>query len=355
MSNRVRVGLVGLGIGHAHLAAYHSLSEQFEVLAVADLDPARARQAAEEFGIPAVHPTLDSLLQRDDIEVVDLCTPPSLHRDHILMTLAAGKHVVCEKPLVGSLREVDEISAAQGATNYLVMPIFQYRFGHGIQKLKRLVDQGIAGRAYLTTVETAWRRRADYYSVPWRGQWATELGGVLLTHAIHAHDLLTYILGPVKSVFARLTTQVNPIEVEDTAAVAVEMADGSLATLAATLGSTVEISRHRFCFSGLTAESNTRSYSNSGDPWTFTGDTLEIDAQIQAALADYIPLPEGFAGQFYHLYYSLRLGAPLPVTVTDARASLELVTALYASAAGGQPVTLPLPANHPLYDGWLPN
>src|SRR5439155_21418471 len=160
--------------------------------------------------------------------------------------LAAGKHAVCEKPLVSSLREVDELVRAEARSGKRIMPIFQYRFGHGLQKLKLLIAEGLAGTAYLATVETAWRRRAAYYAVPWRGKWATELGGALLGHAIHAHDMLCYVLGPVKSVFARTTTRVNPIEVEDTAAIVLEMANGALASLSVTLGSPAEISRHRF-------------------------------------------------------------------------------------------------------------
>jgi len=234
------------------------------------------------------------------------------------------------------------------------MPIFQYRFGQGLQKLKYLIDAGLAGQPYLTTVETAWRRRADYYEVPWRGKWATELGGVLLGHAIHAHDMFSFISGPVRRVFARTATRVNPIEVEDCASISLEMADGSLATLSATLGSAAEITRHRFCFSGLVAESNSRPYSNSGDPWTFTGDTPEQEQQIAAALEQFEPLPAGWAGQFYRFYHALRNGAEPPVTLADARTSLELITAIYYSVQTGRDVELPIGPDHPKYASWLP-
>jgi predicted dehydrogenase len=180
-------------------------------------------------------------------------------------------------------------------------------------------------------------------------------GGALLGHAIHATDMLPYILGPDKNVFARTTTRVNPIEVEDCAAVTFELADGALATLGVTLGSPAEITRHRFCFSALSAESNTRPYTSSGDPWTFTGDTPESAAQIDAALARFTPLPEGFQGQFYRLYDALRDGTELPVTLADARRSLELITAMYASARTGQTVDLPLGPAHPGYTSWLPD
>ena len=132
------------------------------------------------------------------------------------------------------------------------------------------------------------------------------------------------------------------------------LASGALATLAVTLGSTVEITRHRICFSGLVAESNTRPYSNSGDPWTFTGDTPELAARVEAALATFEPLPEGYVGQFSRFHRALLDGGELPVTLADARASLELATALYEAARSGAPVALPIPPDHPLYAGWLP-
>ena len=83
------------------------------------------------------------------------------------------------------------------------MPIFQYRYGSGLQKLKRLQSRpGSPAAPLMTTIETHWWRGPDYYAVPWRGKWATELGGGLLGHAIHAHDMLNYIHGPAAEVFA---------------------------------------------------------------------------------------------------------------------------------------------------------
>jgi predicted dehydrogenase len=355
MNQRLRIAVVGCGIGKEHAAAYGRLPDRFELLAICDLDTAKARELAAAYAVPRVVAELAELCRMDELDAIDICTPPHLHFDQIQQVLAAGKHAICEKPLVSSIQQVDELIAAEARAGRRVMPIFQYRFGHGLQKLKLLVDQGLAGQAYLATVDVSWRRRAAYYAVPWRGTWRTERGGALLGHAIHATDMLTYILGPIKSVFARTTTRVNPIEVEDCAAVTFELAEGALATLGVTLGSPAEITRHRFCFSGLSAESNTRPYTSSGDPWTFTGDTPESAAQIDAALAHFTPLPEGFEGQFYRLYDALRDDAELPVTLTDARRSLELITAMYASSRTGQAVELPRDPTHPGDTTWQPD
>jgi predicted dehydrogenase len=352
---KLKVVVVGGGIGRSHIEGYLKLPDLFELVGICDIDQTKAQEVVAAYNLPRYFLDFNEVCQLKDVDVIDLCTPPHLHFAQIKQVLTAGKQVICEKPLVGSLREVDEIILAEAAANgKRVMPIFQYRFGHGLQKLKLLIDKGLVGKAYLSTIETAWRRREDYYSVPWRGKWKTEMGGALLTHAIHSHDALTYIMGPAKSVFARTTTRVNPVEVEDCAAISLEMADGSLATLSVTLGSSKEISRHHFCFAGLSAESNNRPYNNSGDPWDFVGDTPELQAQIEQTLADFKPLPEGFAGQFYRYYYALQNGTELPVTLADARRALELITAFYFSAETGLPVELPLGQENSKYNSWLP-
>jgi len=354
MPEPLRVAVVGGGIGRSHIEAFGKLPEQFDVVAICDLDLAKARLLAEEHAIARVTAELDELCRMDELDIIDICTPPHLHFRQIEQVLAAGKHAFCEKPLVGSLAEVDRLAEAEVRSGRRVMPIFQKRFGRGLQKLRFLVDHGLAGRAYVATAETAWRRRAEYYAVPWRGKWSTELGGTLLGHAIHAHDMLSYILGPISRVFARVATRVNPIEVEDCASVSLLMADGSLASLTATLGSSPEITRHRFCFSNLTAESNLTPYNNSSEPWTFTADTPEQASEIDAALAQFRPLPESFEGQFLRAYNAMHSGDELPVTLADARTALELVSAMYYGARSGEDVALPLGRDHPVYGGWLP-
>jgi predicted dehydrogenase len=354
MSERIRVGIVGLGVGRSHAAAFAALPEYFELVGLCDVEEDRARLLAEDFDAPVATARFEALLDLPELDLIDICTPSYLHESQIKAALAAGKHVICEKPLVGSLREVDELAGAEARAGRRVMPIFQYRFGRGIQKLRYLVDQGVAGKAYLATVETHWRRRENYYAMPWRGRWATEMGGTLVTHAIHEHDLLMYVLGPVRSVFARAATRVQPIEVEDCAALSFEMADGSLVTSAVTVGSAEQISRLRFCFSHLTAESNTEPYNNSSEPWNITPDTPEAAEQIETALASFIPQPEGFMGQFLRYAEALRRGEELPVRLADARDAVELLTAIYASVLSGQPVELPIGRDHSLYDGWAP-
>jgi predicted dehydrogenase len=346
------VAVVGCGIGRAHIAGYRSHPGKFHVLALCDIDEKGLAALGDEFSIPRRAKSIDDVLRMGDVDIVDICTPPALHVAQTLAALAAGKEVVCEKPLAGSLAEIDRIIAAEAQAAGRVMPIFQYRYGNGLQQAKRVIELGIAGKPYLATVETAWRRTAEYYETPWRGRQATELGGVLLTHAIHSHDLLTHLMGPVASVFARTVTRVNPVEVEDCAVASLVMHSGALVSLAATLGSHEEISRLRLCFEHVTFESSQMPYAPGDEPWQIIPASPEAADRIADALAGHSFVPSRFVGLMDAYHTALTTGGALPVTLADARRSLELVTALYHSAATGTAVHLPISSEHPRYNVW---
>src|SRR5438034_6693285 len=268
MSKCWTVAVIGCGIGRSHVAeGYARLPGKFEVRALCDLNAERIDAVADEFSVERRTTSFDEVLAMNDIDIVDICTPPTLHFPQAMAALGAGKQVVCEKPLVGSLEQIDQLAAAEADAGGRIMPVFQYRFGNGLQKARRLVELGVAGKPYLATVEPAWLRGAKYYSVPWRGRFETELGGALLTHAIHSHDILTFLMGNVASVFARTATRVNTIEVEDCAVASLAMESGALASLSATLGSAKEISRLRLCFEHVTFESSQAPYAPGDDPW----------------------------------------------------------------------------------------
>jgi predicted dehydrogenase len=355
MSRVLNVAVVGLGIGKAHIAeGYAKHADKFRVLALCDLDAKRLASIGDEFKVPRRTASFDEVLAMADVDVLDICTPPGLHVPQSLAALAAGKHVICEKPLAGSLAEVDRLIEAQRTATARIMPVFQYRFGNGLQRAKRIVDLGLVGKPYLATIETAWKRAAAYYAVPWRGKWETELGGVLLTQAIHSHDIMTYLMGDIASVFARTATRVNPIEVEDCAVASLEMKSGALVSLAATLGSQVEISRLRFCFEHVTFESALAPYSPGDDPWKIIPASPDDEARIGKALADWRFVSSRYEGLFPAFHTALETGGVLPVTLEDARRSLELVTALMHSAESGAAVALPIASDHPKYRSWRP-
>jgi predicted dehydrogenase len=354
VSRRLKVGIVGAGIGGHHLAAFRNLPDLYVVEAVCDVDGDRATALAAQNGIARTVTAYDDLLALD-LDIVDICTPSNLHFAQASRALEAGRHAIVEKPLAGSLAEVDDLKETEARTGRRVAPIFQYRYGNGFRRLMHLKAKGIVGKPYAATIDTHWLRTPAYYDNPWRGRWSSELGGTLVTHAIHAHDLMCEVMGPIRSVYARIATRVNRIETEDCAAVALEMESGALVTLSVTLGSQKEISRLRFCFDGLTVESGSDPpYEPGAEPWQFITTDEDLMRRIGVALADFIPLPERWTGQFLALHGALTRGAAMPVLLDDARRSIELLTAAYASGRTGEAVRLPIGRDHPFYRGWRP-
>jgi predicted dehydrogenase len=140
------VAVVGCGIGRTHIVSYVAHPDKFRVVAICDLNDERLASIGDEFGIERRTKDFAEILRMDDVDIVDVCTPPAVHLEQILAALAAGKNVVCEKPLVGSVADVDKVIQAEKQSKGRVLPIFQYRYGNGIMKAKHIIDQGIASR-----------------------------------------------------------------------------------------------------------------------------------------------------------------------------------------------------------------
>ncbi|WP_298841549.1 Gfo/Idh/MocA family oxidoreductase [uncultured Roseobacter sp.] len=349
----IRVAILGAGIGSQHLAAYRTLPEKFIVEMLVDQDEARAEGLREGDSFTTAT-DIDAALQRPEIDVVDVCLPPHLHVPVTLRALNAGKHVICEKPLATSMRDVDLMRAAAERAARQVFPVFQYRWGPALARLRMATESGFAGRPQVASVETHWSRGADYYAVPWRGTWAGEQGGAVLGHAIHNHDLITHIMGPVAEVSAMTTTRINPIETEDCAALCFRLQNGALATSSVTLGAAFDETRIRLVFEHLTATSGTSPYAPGSAEWQFATRDPALQQKLDDLLADTPDEPVGFSGFLKEVAAALSKEPNRAVTLSDGAASVALVTAIYHAARTGDRVSLPLESGHPLYEGWQP-
>lgn len=351
----LRVGVVGMGIGQLHLLCWLEVTGASAV-AIVETDEARREQAARDWGL-AAFASIDELLDHG-VDVVDLCTPPSLHEEQILRCLEAGVHVIAEKPLVGSVasaeRVVEAAAAAEAASGARLMPVQQYRFGRGAAEARALVEAGLTGKLFTASASTWWRRDADHYDEsPWRGTWERALGGTLVNHAIHIHDLLTWIGGPLVEVQARTATRVNDTETEDCVVAIGTTEDGGLVTMNVTTGAASESSRLVWHFEHVTIESSTEAYDPARGPWRFEFRDAQVEARAAELWAELPAGPSLYTAQFQAFVDALPDGE-MPVTLDDAVPTLELVTAIYRSADTGLPERLPLPGDHPSRDSWTP-
>jgi predicted dehydrogenase len=357
MKRIIQLAIVGCGwAGDIHMEGLRPLADRFVVSACVDNSAERRRDFASRYGIPVQAETLAEVLAMKDIDVVVICTPPGLHHPMAIEALNAGKHVICEKPLTSSMELVDDLRKAESRSIGRVMPIFQYRFGNGAERVRRAIASGSTGKHFVTTVEIARTRGAQYYKQAWRGKFATELGGLWVTQAIHIHDLLYSLIGPAVAVTSFSDTRVNPIEVEDCGVACLKMGDGSLVSVGATLGSVKQQTRIRMCFEHVTFERlvDHDTQRIADDPWIVLPRSDAVKHEIDAAM-DIEPSPFSYFGRQYELFHdALTSGTPFPVTLDDARASIELVTALYLSARSGSTINLPISKERDGYRGWAP-
>ena len=355
--NKYQVAIIGTNIGSKHYEDFQKLSDRFNVHSICGLTRDAIDKILQSNNKTKISLDFDEVLKIKEIDIIDICLPPHLHFSACKKALEAGKHVICEKPLVSNLKEIDELEKISKDTKKIIFPVFQYRYGLGFSKLKALINSGLTGKPLIASLETHWNRGKEYYSKAWRGTWKGEQGGAILSHAIHIHDLVSMILGPVLSVYAKLNTRVNDIEVEDCAALSVEMVNGSLVTSSITLGAAKNTSRLKFCFEGLTVESGAspdKPYQPADDDWKFFAREPVTQNQVNEIIKK-IKMPlSWYAGLFEQIANKLDEIESDVVTLKDARKSLEFVTAVYNSYRTGQNITLPITKDNPLYNSWLP-
>jgi predicted dehydrogenase len=313
---------------------------------------------ADEYGVPGRYDSLDDLLAAESVDVVHLCTPPGLHRDQAIAALRAGAHVVCEKPPVLSLADLDAVLEVAREVGREYAVVFQQRTGTAVGHVQKLLADGTLGRPLVGVCHTLWyRKQEDYYAVPWRGKWATEGGGPLLGLGIHQLDLLGFLLGDWAEVDARAFRLDRDIETEDTSTAVIRFANGTIVSVLTTALSPRQSSYVRVDTTLGTVEVD-HVYGHDARAWRLTpapAQTFQPNPEAPAAWA--LPEddePSGHAPLLRAVYSALRAGEPLPAVAADPYRSLELVTAIYASATLGRPVTkADLAPGSTLRDGFL--
>jgi predicted dehydrogenase len=229
---KVGFALAGLGMaGNIHALEFPHV-EGAELVAVCDEVEEKARAFAEKYGVKRWYTDYKELLKDEAVNVVNVLVPTGLHAEFAIAASEAGKHVLVEKPLEVNLDRADELIRVCKKNKTKLGVIFQMRFGSVVQKLKQVIDSGALGRIILADAFDKECRTPDYYKWgAWRGTKKLEGGGCLMTQSIHVVDILQYLAGPVKSVTARVATQVHDIEVEDTATALVSFESGAMGVI----------------------------------------------------------------------------------------------------------------------------
>jgi predicted dehydrogenase len=298
------------------------------------------------------------------VDVITVCTPPVLHERVVVEALEAGKVVICEKPLAHTLESADRIISVAKRHPGKLSTVYQFRYLPEVQRTLWLRDHGRLGRLLMgrfhrfAKFEAPARPARDGKPAkpakkrnPWWGQWQTAGGGVVMTQLIHEIDLIQHIFGHATEVTATMETLHEAIESEDTCAATVRFKSGAMVSCHGTM--TAQRSSHGFDVIGERASVHF--------PWALESlDTAWRDESSHAVLQAH-PLIEKTAAKDAansdHTPYvadvvtAILEGRSLPIGPDEARASLEICTAIYASALSGRPVQLPLDKTNDCYAG----
>lgn len=227
--------IVGCGsIAPTHAKALAALPDDARLTHCCDTDATLAEAFAAQFGLKTA--TFEDLLNNPAIDVITFCTPSGLHASLGSQALAAGKHVIIEKPMEVTAAACEPLLAAQRASGRKLGIISQHRFDPSSQTIRASLDRGEFGKLVLVEARVPWYRTQEYYdSGNWRGTWALDGGGCLMNQGVHTVDLLLWLAGPVKSVYAQMRTAAHErIEVEDVVVATLTFANGAVGSLMAT-------------------------------------------------------------------------------------------------------------------------
>lgn len=235
-NEKLRFGIVGCGsIGPTHAGAIAQIGDA-EVIAVADVLSDRAQAIARKFGIARVYHSDEELIADPDVDVVCICTPSGMHAEGAVRALQAGKHVIVEKPMEISREAADRMIRAERESGRVLSIISQHRFDLASRIVKQAIDDDKLGRIILVEGTVKWWRTQQYYdSGDWRGTWRWDGGGALMNQGVHTMDVLQWLAGDVKRVYAQTRTGAHDrIEVEDIAVATLEFENGAVGTFMAT-------------------------------------------------------------------------------------------------------------------------
>jgi UDP-N-acetyl-2-amino-2-deoxyglucuronate dehydrogenase len=344
------VGIVGAGLIFEHHAqALAELGDRARIVGLCELDAERLRAAAARHKVGFACRDHRGLLARPDIELVAVCTPPSLHEQVVVDALRAGKHVICEKPLAPTLAGADRIIAVASEFPGRLSVAYQFRYLPSVRRTRWLLESGALGSLLSGHFHrfARFQRPGKPPRSRWWGRWDVAGGGAVMTQLIHELDLMRMLFGTPAEAWAVADTLKEPIESEDTCAAVVRFCSGAICSAQATM-----------CAHRSTAGFDvfgTRGSAHS--PWRFECLDREQRDELRRAVADAVPDRPEEPEPCPHTPYledvldALDAGQPLPCGPQEARASLELATAIYASSLTGEAALLPIAPDHRWYEG----
>jgi len=330
-------GIIGAGlVADFHAKAIQSINHA-RLVGICDTNSVKSALMAKKYNCSMFKNTKE-MLQSGEIDVVTIATPSGAHMEPTIEAAAYGKHVICEKPLEITLERIDKMIEAHEKSGTRLGGIFNYRYNEVVKVLKNAVDSGRFGTITCASVHVPWWRTDEYYKSSWRGTWKLDGGGALMNQSIHMIDMIQYLMGPVESLQAYISTLAHAIEVEDTAVAVLRFKNNALGMI---YGSTASYPG-QFRRLEITGNKGTAVLvENSLKAWQFANESEkdreilrqfgEIEGGGGASDPGSIPF-EPHARNIAAFLTSIEKNQPFEIDGREARKSVEIILGTYQAA-----------------------
>ena len=344
----IKYAIIGCGrISPNHIAA--ALSNHLYIAALCDVEPVKMDETIKRFNLPTdtrKYTDYKEMLRTEKPTLVAICTESGKHGTIALDCLEAGANLIIEKPIALSLAEADQIIAKAQEKNLKVCACHQNRFNKSVQKIREAVEEDRFGKMMHGTAHIRWNRGEDYYKqAPWRGTWEQD-GGALMNQCIHNIDLLRWMMGGAITEVVGMTDNLihDYIAAEDLGLALIKFSNGSYGMIEGTTNiypKNLEETLYLFGEKG-TVKAGGKSV-NVIEEWQFA-DMKDDPEAVKTEHHENPPNVYGFGHTplYTDVIDAIENDREPYVTAMDGRNALELVLAIYKSAAEGKAVKLPL-------------
>lgn len=340
--------VIGCGrISPNHFAA--AQANNLNIVAICDVVEERMEEKAKKFNLSSEvkrYTDYKKMIEENQIDLIGICTESGKHAEIALDCIDKGINLIIEKPIALSLKDADEIIRRSKEKGVVVSACHQNRFNKSIQKIRSAVEEGRFGRMLHGTAHVRWNRGEDYYKqAPWRGTWEQD-GGALMNQCIHNIDLLRWMMGDEITEVVAYTDNLKHdfIDAEDLGIALVRFKNGSYGIIEGTTNiypANLEETLYLFGDTG-TIKAGGKSV-NIIEEWMFA-DKKDDPEKVKSHYMENPPNVYGFGHTplYTDVINAIKEKREPYVTAKAGRNALELVLAIYESAAKGHAVKLPL-------------
>lgn len=345
----MKYALIGCGrISPNHIAA--AIKNNLKIVAVCDVIKEHSDELLDKFNIAKddIHQYVDykEMIEKEKLELVAIATESGLHAEIALFCIRKGIHCIIEKPIAMNMKDARKICAEAEKHNVVVCASHQNRFNKSIQKIHEAVKKEKFGKILHAAAHVRWNRGKEYYEqANWRGTWAND-GGCLMNQCIHNADLLRWLMGnDIEEVMA-YTDNLNHdyLEAEDLGLAVIKFTNGSYGLFEGTVNvypKNLEETLYIFGSSG-TVKVGGKSV-NQIEEWNFQNETEDPEI-VKKENSEQPQNVYGFGHNplYTDVINAIKSGTKPLVDAEAGTRALELILAIYQSAATGEPVKLPL-------------